>query len=198
MPKKRATLDELNRKLDRVLSTQRKMTDNQEDIERSTKKVARDEKAELEALEDIKKFEEKLKKAVGPHPLRKMTYKDIAKGSIGAFFGIGAHFTFYYSVKIAAHLSFSRAFMTFILAYVIGGIFMYFTGFRKIRVKKVIWFLPFRLTILYITAIATAFFVLVFFEPHFLHSFDESFKQLATTTLSATIGACTADLIGRE
>lgn len=191
-------MDELSKKLDRVLSTQRHMTSTQDRIEKKTTKVAQDEKAELEALEDIKKFEEKLKKAVGPHPLRRMTYKDIAKGSIGAFFGIGAHFTFYYTVKIAANLSFSRAVMTFILAYLIGGVFMYFTGFRKIKVKKVMWFLPFRLTILYSTAIATAFFVLLFFEPHFLSSFDESFKQLATTTLSATIGACTADLIGRD
>ncbi|MBW3019533.1 hypothetical protein KY329_05110, partial [Candidatus Woesearchaeota archaeon] len=74
MPKKRATLAELDKKLDRVLSTQRRMTKNQEALSKGTKSVARDEKAELEALEDIRNFEEKLKKVVGPHPLRKMTY----------------------------------------------------------------------------------------------------------------------------
>ena len=54
-----------------------------------------------------------------------------------------------------------------------------------------------RLTVLYLTAVITAFLLLFLFEPQFLTTFEGAYKQLATVTLSATIGACTADLIGR-
>lgn len=198
MPKKRVTLKEVDKKLDKVIRTQKRMLEGQEDILEDTESVEKDEQLELQALAEIREFEKKLKKEVGPHPLRNITYKDIVKGAVGAFFGVGAHFTFVYGIKVAHNIDMGRAVFTMFLAYIFGGIFMYLTGFRKIKVKRVMWFLPYRLTILYITGVITAFFILLLFEPAFLHSFEDGFKMLATTTLSATIGACTADLIGRE
>jgi hypothetical protein len=40
--------------------------------------------------------------------------------------------------------------------------------------------------------------VLWFFFPNFGYNFTESYAQVASVLLPALIGACTADLIGKE
>ena len=87
--------------------------------------------------------------------------------------------------------------MLYLLSFIIGAVFLYVTGFRKIKDVKVLAFLPIRLIVLYITSILMAILVLYFFHPEFGNSFILSFKQVATVTLTAILGACTADLIGK-
>jgi len=197
MPK-RVSLEEINRKLDKVISAQKRLFSEESAVHSEEKEVHREEVEELRKLTELEAVEKELVREIGEHPLQKISYKDVAKGSVGAFIGIVAHFTFRYGVEVAAEISVARASLLLPISYAIGGIFMYMTGFRRIKDPKIVSFLPVRLTILYFVAILTAILVLIFFNPEFFHDFWTAYKQVATVTLSAVIGACTADLIGKE
>jgi len=58
--------------------------------------------------------------------------------------------------------------------------------------------MPVRLFILYVASILMSIFVLYIFYPAFGHEFAESYKMIAGVLLAAVVGACTADLIGKE
>jgi len=195
---KRVSLEAINRKLDVVISNQKRLLSEEAKVEKEEEAVEAEEKEELRKLEELESMERELVHEVGEHPLQKLSYKDLAKGSVGAFIGVGAHYTFVYGVKVAAEIDVTRATLLFPISYALGGIFMYMTGFRRIKDPKIMSFLPLRLTILYITAVITAMLVLWLFNPEFFHDFWTSYKQVATVTLSAVIGACTADLLGKE
>lgn len=190
MPKK-VSLEEINRKLDLLLRQERRELKEESALER-------EEESELQKLNELESFEKEIVKQVGAHPLRKLTYKDVVKGSIGAFIGIAAHYSFVYGVKVAAEIDVFRATLLFPISYAFGGIFMYLTGFRRIQDPKVKSFLPIRLTVLYLVAIITVILVLLLFNPEFFQDFWATYKQVATVTLNAVIGACTADLIGKD
>ncbi|MBW2970468.1 DUF2391 family protein [Candidatus Woesearchaeota archaeon] len=197
MPKK-VKLEDINKKLELILAGQRKIFKEEKKVEKEEKILEKEEKEELEKLEELKKLEKEALREAGPHPLKKITLKDISKGCVGAVIGVVAHYTFVYGIKVAAEIDVTRATLLFPISYALGGIFMYLTGFRRIKDPKLLSFLPVRLTVLYITAVITATLVLILFNPEFFHSFWDTYKQVATVTLSATIGACTADLLGKE
>jgi len=188
MAKKKVTLEDINKKIDAL---NRKI----EKIATQETKELKEEEQELKKLEIIEK---KIKQKVEAHPLKKITYHDIAKGALGAFIGIVAHYTVIYGVHIAEEITVTRATLLFFLAYALGGVFLYATGFRKVS-TRLMWFLPVRLTVLYIISLFMAVAVLYLFFPDFTHHFFwEGYKQVAAVTLTALIGACTADLIGKE
>lgn len=189
--KKKVSLEVVNRKLDAILR-------NQVRLEKEEEIIHKEETQELRELRKLEDFEKKIKEEVGPHPLRRLTYKDLAKGVIGAFLGVAAHYTFVYGIKVASEIDVVRATLLFPIAYCFGGIFMYFTGFRRIKDPKLARFLPLRLTVLYVVAVITAFLSLWLFNPDFMQDAVLTYKQVATVTLSAVIGACTADLVGRD
>ncbi|MEM3154207.1 MAG: DUF2391 family protein [Candidatus Woesearchaeota archaeon] len=197
MPKK-VSLEEVNKKLDRLLAVQKRLIAKEERIARAEEKVEREEETELQKLKELESFEREIIREVGAHPLRQLTYKDVVKGCIGAFIGVAAHYSFVYGVKVAAEIDILRATLLFPISYAFGGIFMYLTGFRRIKDPKIMSFLPVRLTVLYVVAVITSILVLWLFNPEFLHEFWPTYKQVATVSLSAVIGACTADLIGKE
>lgn len=210
--KETPTLSEINKKLNLLLSGQQKIEKEEAKIEKqedflekleekeilNEKEEIREEKKELNELEKLERLEKEVEKQVVPHPLKKITSKDIARGSVGALFGAVAHYTFIYGLKVAENISMTRAIMLFIISFIIGGVFLYATGFRKIKDPKVMAFLPLRLIVLYMTAVVISVMVLWFFEPGFGHTFEEAFVQTSTITLIAVIGACTADLLGKE
>jgi len=190
MAKKKVTLEEINTKLDSLTKTVKK-------IQKRGVKIETEERTELAELKKLEELEAQIKTSVEPHPLKKITYKDVAKGALGAFIGVVAHYTFIYGIHVAAELDMVRATLLFPLSYVLGGVFLYVTGFRKVS-RKMLWFLPVRLTVLYAISLLMAIGVLYLFHPEFAHSFADSYKQVAAVTLTALIGACTADLIGQE
>ena len=55
-----------------------------------------------------------------------------------------------------------------------------------------------RLVVLFLTSLTVSFLVLYLLQPEFIHDPITMFKTLATVQLSAMIGACTADLIGKN
>lgn len=190
MAKKKVTLEQVDKKLDFLMKHLKK-------VEKEETKVEAEEEEEIKELKKLEKIELKIKEKIEPHPLKKITYKDIAKGALGAFIGVVAHYTFIYGIHVAEQIDILRATILFPLAYFIGGVFLYATGFRKVS-TKMLWFLPIRLTVLYIISIIMAIAVLYLFQPEFTHNFWEGYKQVAAVTLTALIGACTADLIGKE
>ena len=195
---KRVSMEELGKKLDQIISVQKKLLSKEAMVEKEEAVVEKEEKEELKELKELETFEKEIIREVGAHPLMKITYKDIAKGGIGSLVGVAAHYSFVYGVKVAAEIDIVRATLLFPISYALGGVFMYLTGYRRIKDPRLLSFLPVRLTVLYITAVLTSMLVLLLFNPEFLQDFWISYKQVATVTLSAVIGACTADLIGKE
>lgn len=191
MSKKKVTLQEVNSKLDLLLRSQKKLLNEETEVDA-------EEHEELAHLRQLEAVEQQVLQDVGSHPLTRITSRDIARGTVGAFIGVVAHFTFFYGIEVAEWLSITRATLLYPLSLLIGGIFMYATGFRKINDRRVLAFLPTRLIVLYLVALIVSALVLFFFSPEFTRHLDTAYKQLATVTLIAIMGACTADLIGKE
>mgnify|MGYP000344963284 CR=1 FL=1 len=186
-----------------LLEKEEKKTEKEEHIETNEiknieKELYTKESKEEEELLKLKKLEEEIKKEVGEHPLRKIGLKDIIKGLVGAFIGLAVHYTFTYGVEISENLDMNRATFLFVLSFFVGLMFIYATGFRKIKDPKILIFMPVRLFILYVASILMSIFVLYIFYPAFGHEFAESYKMIAGVLLAAVVGACTADLIGKE
>lgn len=189
MAKKRVKKSSVDVKLNKILKTVKR-------LEKEQLQELKVERKQTEEITELKRLEKQIAEATEKHPLRRITYRDLAKGSLGAFIGVVAHYTFIYGIRVAEQIDMLRATLLFPLAFIIGGVFLYATGYRKVRVKKVLWFLPVRLIILYLISIITATLVLILFLPEFMHNFTDAYKQLAAVTLTAMIGACVADLIG--
>ncbi len=212
----------VTRKLDEVLKVENKLLQVEKNISRKEDNLAKEEKKiELEEsrietdennmkdvssilkkeesdLERLEKIETEIKNEVGEHPLAKVTLKDITKGLIGAFIGLSVHYTFTYGVEIAHSLTMTRATIMFPLTFLVGLLFIYATGFRKVEDKRILIYMPLRVIVLFMCSLAMSILVLYFFYPLFGHNFEESYKMVAAVMLSAIVGACTADLLGKE
>ena len=204
MAKKKTTLEELDKKIETIIKYLKNLTKKEKEIESQEKIIEKEEEKEISAIEKLEKLEKETILEI-QHPLLTFTYKDVVRGAVGAFFGAVTHYTFIYGIKVAEQIDVMRASILFIISFVIGGIFLYYTGFRKVKDPKILSFLPLRLIILYAVSIVMTVFVLYLFYPHFQllnpsnpAVFWESYKQLSTVTLTAILGACTADLIGRD
>ncbi len=218
--KKRVSLQAMDSKLDKILKKQTLMLKEEDEVleedkelekeeelvEKQEKKIEQLEKKSIHEegkmeneLASLEHLEKEIEKEVEPHPLRKITYKDMIKGSIGAFFGVATHYSFLYGIEVANELDMVRATILYPLSFIIGGIFLYATGFRKIKDRRILAFLPVRLIVLYLVAIATSIAVLFLFYPNIMEeSILMAYKQVAAVTVTAIVGACTADMIGRE
>ncbi len=186
-----------------MLEEEEKKTEKEEiketkELKKIEKGLESREKKEEEELLKLKSLEEEIKREVGTHPLRKVGFKDIVKGFVGAFIGLVVHYTFFYGIKIAENLDFTRSTLLFVLSFFVGIMFIYTTGFRKIKDPKVLMFIPVRLIILYVISVIMSVLVLYLFYPKFGHDFMESYKMVSVVLLAAIVGACTADLIGKE
>jgi uncharacterized membrane protein len=199
-------------KLDEVIALEKKLLKEETKIETEEKKIEKEEKSEKNKenlsekilkkeefdLEKLEKIEEDIKAEVGEHPLARVTFKDITKGLIGAFIGLAIHYTFTYGVEIAEGLTVTRATILFPVTFFVGLMFIYATGFRKVSDKKLLLYMPIRLLVLYVCSLAMSVLVLTLFYPNFGHDFTESYKMVAGVMLAAVVGACTADLLGKE
>jgi len=195
-------------KLDKILSVENRLLHEEHNVEREEKRIELREneidklgdtlKKEETDIEKLEKIEEEIKAEVGSHPLAQVTLKDITKGFIGAFIGLAIHYTFVYGVEIAEKMTMMRATIMFPLTFLVGILFIYATGFRKVQDTKLLVYMPIRLFILYICSLIMSILVLYLFYPSFGHSFEESYKMVAGVMLAAVVGACTADLLGKE
>jgi len=157
------------------------------------------EKQELKELHKLEALEKQLEKDVHTSPLKRITYRDFSKSAVGACFGILGHFSFFYGVRIAEDISMTRATILYLVAFFIGALFLYFTGFRKVETTKMFKLIPMRLFVIFFTSVAIVIAVLYLFN--FINAsmpFSQVYKSVATVSVLAVIGAATADLIGKE
>ena len=202
--KARPSLRSVEQKLDLILKKEKKQLKGQKKFFKLERQQLEDadefeklERRQLKDLAEIEGLQKEIKKQISPHPLRNITLRDMSKALIGAFVGIIAHFSFAKGAQLAAEISIGRASFIYLVSFLIGFIFIYFTGYRKVVYRKLLLFLPLRLTLIYIVTLATVFFVLYLFN--FTVGMDASliYKQVAVISLPAIIGASAADLIGK-
>ncbi len=161
--------------------------------------IEREEELELEELKKIEAIEQSIQKKVGESPLKRITYRDVTKGMIGAFFGIVGHFAFAKGVEIAEHFSFLRSTALLLTSFFIIILFLYFSGFRTINEKFLFKFLPLRAVVIYFSALITILIVLLLYGKIYLTmEFSTIYNTVAAISLLAVLGAGTADLIGKN
>ena len=189
----------IEKREDEILKLEKRELKNLSLEKKEEQKIENFEKQEIDELKNLEEIEKKIKKDVGPHPLKKVSKRDFIKSLIGAFGGVTVHYTFTYGVEIAEHLNAMRAHLLYLLALIIAVIFIYTAGFRQVTERKFLLFIPFRMLIIYFTAVLVSMITLILFYPHFGElTFVEKYIQVATVTLPAVVGACVADLVGKE
>ena len=166
--------------------------------EKDINKISQEITREDSDLQKIEQMESEIKQEVGEHPLAQVSLKDVFKGLIGSFIGLAIHYTFVYGVEISQNLTLLRATLLFPLTFVVGLLFIYATGFRKVKDTRLLMFMPIRLFVLYVCSLIMSIVVLYIFYPQFGQGFEESYKMVAGVMLAAVVGACTADLLGKE
>ncbi|MBI2546163.1 DUF2391 family protein [Candidatus Woesearchaeota archaeon] len=193
-------------------ASERKLLSEEKKVEAELKEVEKQEAAlgrkeseiELEERkienqnEKIERIEEQIKHEVTEKPLRKFSFKDVNKGIVGAFIGVVAHFAFVYSKEIAKEISITKATIIIVFSYLLIVILMYETGYREIREKRMLGILPTRATIMFGTSLLVVLLIFFLFNQINLNDPVGLYKQLAVTSVLASLGAGTADLIGRH
>lgn len=197
-------LDTISNRLSRIESLakveyaeEEKVEAEEEKVEAEEHKVEADEEAQLVELKKLESIEQEIEEQVKVKPFRKISYRDFSKSAIGAFFGILGHFSFFYGVELSKDISVARADVLYFVAFIIGAVFLYTTGYKS--GSKNVWFMLLRLFIIYFTSIVTIVIVLFLFNfANMDSSFIELYKTVATISILAVMGAIAADLIGRE
>ncbi|MBS3105801.1 DUF2391 family protein [Candidatus Woesearchaeota archaeon] len=188
-----------------ILAEEKKVEQKVDDIgkkeeaieQKETAIITQEKKIEKET-EKVEKLEKDIKKEVAARPLRKFTIKDLNKGIIGAFIGVVAHFAFIYGKQIASDITIVRATILLVFSYILIIILMYETGYREIREKRLLGILPKRATAIYITSLVMIPIIFFLFNQLDISNMAELYKQIAVTSVLSSVGAGTADLIGRD
>ncbi len=160
------------------------------------RKIEALETKELRELESLKK---EIKKDVGGHPLTRITRADVVRSIIGALIGTVGHFAFFYGVEIADKISVVRASFLYIISLIVCFLFMYYSGFRKVKEIRIFRFIPIRVLVVYVISLLVVVGTLMVFGfVDLTSSFEQVYKITATTLLLAVLGASTADILGKE
>ena len=169
----------------------------EEEIEKKEAQIITEEKKIERETEKVQETEKEIKKEVTQKPLSKLTMRDINKGIIGAFIGVVAHFAFIYGRQIAKDLTTTRAVVLIVFSYALIVVLMYETGYREVKEKRILGILPKRATVIYLTSIIVIPVIFFLFNQLNLSDPVDLFKQIAVSSVFASIGAGTADIIGK-
>ena len=199
-------MSELNRKLDMILKKEEHLDNEEKEILKREKRIEKEEsKVENEETDELSlQLQElgelkKLRKELTPDVIKRMTVRDIIRGSFGAFVGTVLNYNLLWGIEVAKQMDMTKATLLYPISFVIGMVFLYATGYKKIKEKKsVILLLPMRMIVIFMVSLIISILVLMFFHPGFMADFDVAYKQTAAVLLLAVVGACTADLIGRS
>ncbi len=188
-----------------ILAEEKKVEDKitgiekkEETIEKKEAKIIEEEKKLEKETEKVEELEKEIKEEVVTKPLERLSIRDLNKGVIGAFIGVVAHFGFIYGKAIAKYISTTRATLLMLFSYLLILMLMYETGYRQIKEKRLFGVLPKRATLIYITSLIMI--IIIFFMFNMIDLSDPValYKEIAVTSVLASLGAGTADLIGRE
>lgn len=195
----------LEKKIDKILINQEKIFKELKEIKgeedlilKEEKLVEKEENQELLSLKNIEKLEKKIDSEL-THNMRKITYKDIFKSFVGSFVALVAHFVFAKAYHFAEEITIYIASLLYITSFLIVIVFLYYTGFRKIKRQLLFNFFPKRALLIYFVSLFTTFFVYALFGVLYSHfNFEFIYKAVASGLVPAVLGASTADLIGHE
>ncbi|MBD3208977.1 DUF2391 family protein [Candidatus Woesearchaeota archaeon] len=195
-----AKLDDLNDKLDRILRNQRLLLHEEHEVileeEKIEKLEHRIEKEEEQEQEALRKEEEELKQKLKKKILKNITIKDINKGLIGAFIGTIGHFAFFEGKHVAHDMTTGWATMLFVFSYLIGVLFIYFSGFKTVKRKMILHLIPLRVSVMFVISILSTIIILILFQQITLAtSFSEAYRTVASVSVLAMFGATTADFL---
>src|SRR3989338_2999050 len=158
---------------------------------------AQEKKVEAET-EKVERIEKRIEQQVTPKPLKALKFTDINKGIVGAFIGVVAHYAFIYGREIAKDISTTRATLLIIFSYFLIIILMYETGYRQIKEKWILRIIPKRATVIYLTSIVVIIFIFFLFNQLDFSNPGRLYREIAVTLVLASVGAGTADLIGKD
>jgi len=186
---KTPSLQEVAKTQQQILSTQKKIL--------SSLQKQEDEEIKLTDIKELEQFEEHLKHDIAGSPLRRITYRDVTKGMVGAFIGVVGHFAFAETSKIIENHSLLRSTILLIFAFALAVAFIYFTGFRKVNDRFVFRFLPIRALVIYLSSLTTIVISLLLYGTiDYSMSLSQVYQIVAGISVIAVLGAGTADLIG--
>ena len=181
-----------------ILAEEKKVEQEFKSIEKKEELLEKKETAIMGEEKKVEKLEKEIKKEVTEKALSNFTSKDLNKGIVGAFIGVIAHFGFIYGKAIAKYISTTRATLLIVFSYLLIIMLMYETGYREIKEKRLFGILPRRATIMYITSLIVI--IVIFFMFNLIDFSDlvGLYRETAVTSVLASVGAGTADLIGKD
>ena len=188
-----------------ILAEEKKVEGKIDDVEKKEEKIEKkeaqmitEEKKVEKETEKIEAVEKEIKREVTAKPLSRLTIRDINKGIIGAFVGVVAHFAFIYGRQIAKDITTTKAVILIVFSYLLIVVLMYETGYRVVKEKKILGILPKRATAIYITSLIVIPVIFYLFNQLNLSDPVDLFKQIAVSSVFASMGAGTADIIGKD
>ena len=181
-----------------ILAEEKKVEHKIEGMEKKETELAKEEKKLEKETHKMEEIEKRIEKEVSQKPLTGFTFRDLNKGIVGAFIGVVAHFGFIYGSVIADKITTSRASLLLAFSYLLIVMLMYETGYRDIKEKRLFGVLPKRATFIFITSIVVVIAIFFLFNMVDLKDPIGFFKQIAVTSVLASLGAGTADLLGRH
>lgn len=188
-----------------ILSEEKKVEQKVEEVEKKTERIeqkeaqiAREEKKLEKETQKVEGIERKIEKEISQKPLTAFNFRDLNKGIVGAFIGVVAHFGFIYGSVLADKITTARASLLLVFSYLLIVVLMYETGYREIKEKRLLGILPKRATFIFITSIVVVAAIFFLFNMVDLKDPVGFFKQIAVTSVLASLGAGTADLLGKR
>ena len=174
---------------------------------RSIKKIIKREELEEASLEvlaqkelaELDNLEKELTVQANQSVLYKVTSHDVVKASIGTFVGVMGHFAFAKGIELAKYMSLTRAIMLFGISYIMINLILYYSGFRKVKRRNLVLFIPYRSTIIYSVSLCTIVAILLmygYFDPAL--GWEALLKIVASLSILGAIGAGAADLVGNS
>ncbi len=175
--------------------------------ERSTKKLEarllseekKIEKMQAKEFDELEALKAEVKKDSTAHPLTRITTSDIVRSTIGALIGTVGHFAFFYGVELGEKITIGRATFLYVFSLIVAFMFMYYSGFRKVKEIRIFRFIPIRVAVVYLVSLIVVVGTLFMFGfIDMTTHFELIYKAVATTLLLAVLGASTADILGKE
>ena len=195
--KKKDEFVSLNRKLNKIIKNQSSLASQLKKERKEEELIEKKESSILSKEDKLLKEEHSIRKKLERKILSAVTLRDINKGIIGAFMGTIGHFAFFEGKHIAEDMSFGRATSLYVFAYLVGILFIYFSGFRKVKTERLVHLIPLRVTTMFIISIISSFVILIMFNQiSFSMEFLMIYKIVANVSVLAMFGAVTADFIG--
>lgn len=183
-------------------SSKKKGIEEVERLEREQIKELRKMRGEEERIETgMRQFEKEmraLKEEVKPEVVEKFTLKDVARGIVGAIFGMSI-MGWHDGVRQAAlKMPIANVILIIFLTIIAGAAVLYFSQYKRIKERWIIHkLLPKRFVIFYILSLAIVFLVYSLFSVIQIGVTPpkDMLRLVFVIGLPAMIGASTADVI---